>query len=141
MSTAKNASKRSATSTANATLLSTRKETASSVSSARAEVDAETGEDIRRATLDEILAMKDGGELYYNPDAPEGPDLPDSFWENAVWEGPRRTRPVHLKLDADVFAYFVQETGGKGHITRMQAVLKSYVRAQKAAADKRLPKG
>jgi len=35
---------------------------------------------------------------------------------------------VHLKLDPDVFAFFKQQ--GKGHITRMQDVLKAYVKAQ-----------
>ena len=42
---------------------------------------------------------------------------------------PRRTRSVHLKLDPEVFAFFVAETGCKGHPTRMQAVLKAYVEA------------
>lgn len=31
----------------------------------------------------------------------------------------------------EVFAFFVQKTGGKGHQTRMQAVLKAYVEARK----------
>ena len=31
-----------------------------------------------------------------------------------------------------VFAYFGTETGGKGHLTRMQAVLKAHVEAMKA---------
>jgi uncharacterized protein (DUF4415 family) len=104
-------------------------------------VDGATDEGIVRMSLEEARRRYDAGEVYVNPNAPEGPDLPDSFWENAVLEGPRRTRPVHLKLDSEVFAYFVKETGGKGHITRMQQVLKSYVKAQKAAAEKRAAKG
>lgn len=74
--------------------------------------------------------MKDRGELYHNPDAPEGPDLPDSFWENAVLVDPRGKTSVHLKLDADVFFFFKRQ--GKGHITRMQDVLRAYVKAQRA---------
>ncbi|UJW87747.1 BrnA antitoxin family protein [Devosia sp. SL43] len=73
--------------------------------------------------------MKDRGELYHNPDAPEGPDLPDSFWKNAVWVDPQGKTSVHLKLDPEVFFFFKQQ--GKGHITRMQDVLKAYVKAQR----------
>jgi uncharacterized protein (DUF4415 family) len=84
-------------------------------------------EDIRRASLDEVRAMKDRSEVYEFPDALEGPDLGEGFWDEAVWEPPRAgKRSVHLKLDPAVFDWFVQETGGTGHITRMQAVLKAY---------------
>ncbi|WP_201776110.1 BrnA antitoxin family protein [Devosia geojensis] len=34
---------------------------------------------------------------------------------------------VHLKLEPEVFDFFKSQ--GKGHITRMQNVLKAYVRA------------
>ncbi len=86
--------------------------------------------DIRRATLAELGAMRRRGELYYNPDAPEGPDLGEDFWANAVVVEPAVERTsVHLKLDPAVFDFFKQ--GGKGHLTRMQNVLKAYVEAQK----------
>lgn len=91
-------------------------------------------------SLDEAIRRYDAGEVYINRNAPEGPDLPDSFWENAVVYGPRLTRPVSLKLDAFVFQHFVDETGGKGHITRMQEVLKAYVRAMQAK-EKVMEKG
>ncbi|WP_254675516.1 BrnA antitoxin family protein [Devosia ureilytica] len=71
--------------------------------------------------------MKDRGDFYHNPDAPEGPDLPDSFWENAVAVDPQGKTSVHLKLDADVFFFFKRQ--GKGHITRMQDVLRAYMKA------------
>lgn len=71
--------------------------------------------------------MKERGEIYHNPDAPEGPDLSDSFWEKAVWEPPLAPTSVHLKLDPEVFEFFKRQ--GKGHITRMQDVLKAYVKA------------
>lgn len=86
-----------------------------------------TEENIKRATLAEIRAMKDRGEIYHNPDAPEGPELGDEFWENAVWVEPDHKTSVHLKLDAEVFFFFKSQ--GKGHITRMQDVLKAYVKA------------
>lgn len=88
-----------------------------------------TEENIKRYSLAELREMKDRGDLYHNPDAPEGPDLPDSFWENAVLVDPQGKTSVHLKLDTDVFFFFKRQ--GKGHITRMQDVLKAYVKAQK----------
>ena len=88
-----------------------------------------TVEDIRTATLEEIIAMRERGELYYDPDAPEGEELGPEFWANARIMPPLRSRSVHLKLDPEVFAYFVQITNGKGHLTRMQAVLKAYMKA------------
>ena len=90
-----------------------------------------TGANLKRASLEEILRRKAAGELYYNPDAPEGEDLGPEFWAKARIEGPKRTRSVHLKLDPEVFAYFVEITKGKGHLTRMQAVLKAYVEAHR----------
>jgi uncharacterized protein (DUF4415 family) len=71
--------------------------------------------------------MKDRGELYESDDAPEGPELGDEFWANAVLVPPMAPTSVHLKLDPEVFAYFKAQ--GKGHITRMQDVLKAYVKA------------
>lgn len=141
MTTASPVSKASATSVTTASSSSGRKEATPAASSVLAEVGVAIGNGLRRASLEDILAADARGELYHNPDAPEGPDLPDSFWENAVVVEPPKTRSVHLKIDAEVFHHFLAETGGKGHITRMQAVLKSYVKAQKAAAAKRLAKG
>lgn len=67
--------------------------------------------------------------------APPGPDLPDEFWEGAVVTYPEdwEKRSVHLKLEPEVFAYF--KAGGKGHLTRMQNVLKAYVKAQQKRAS------
>ena len=96
---------------------------------------------MRHFSLEELEAKYARGELRHNPNAPEGPDLPDSFWENAVVVEPPKTRSVHLKIDADVFQHFLAETGGRGHITRMQAVLKAYVKAKNAAVEKRAAKG
>ena len=75
--------------------------------------------------------MKEAGELHHDRAAPEGEDLGPEFWAKAQVEGPKRSRSVHLKLDPEVFEYFLQVTGGKGHLTRMQAVLKAYVAAHR----------
>lgn len=80
--------------------------------------------------------MKERGEIHPpRPDAPEGPDLRDEFWENAVLVDYREPTSVHLKLDPLVFAWFKQQ--GKGHLTRMQDVLRDYVRTE---MRKRKPK-
>jgi hypothetical protein len=72
--------------------------------------------------------MRDRGEF-----APPGPglreELPPGFWDNAELVNYNQPPPtsVHLKLDPEVFNYFKAQ--GKGHLTRMQNVLKAYVRA------------
>lgn len=91
-----------------------------------------TEENIRRYTAAELREMVARGEYHDSRDAPEGPDLPDSFWENAALFDTDQKTSVHLKLDSEVFFFFKSQ--GKGHITRMQDVLKAYVRAQKAKA-------
>jgi uncharacterized protein (DUF4415 family) len=77
--------------------------------------------------------MHEQGLLHYDPNAPEGPppgeELPDDFWDNAKIVFPKQPRSVHLKLDPDVFDYFKRQ--GKGHLTRMQEVLRAYVNAQR----------
>jgi len=91
-------------------------------------------QDIRRASLDDIKRMDEQGLLYHSPNAPDGPppeyaDLPDDFWDNAKIVFPKAPRSVHLKLDPDVFDYF--KSLGKGHLTKMQEVLRAYVAAQR----------
>ena len=90
---------------------------------------------IRRASLADIQRMDEEGLLYHNPNAPEGPppgeELPADFWDNAKIVFPKEPRSVHLKLDPDVFDYFKRQ--GKGHLTRMQEVLRAYVNAQRGS--------
>lgn len=75
--------------------------------------------------------MKEKGELTHDSLAPPGGEVLDAaFWAEASLVEPRAaTRSVHLKIDADVFEFF--KAGGKGHVTRMQEVLKAYVRAHR----------
>lgn len=61
----------------------------------------------------------------YEPDT----DLPDDFWATAVRVEPANRKSVHLRLKPDVFDFFIKQTGGKGHIAKMQAVLKAYADA------------
>jgi len=74
--------------------------------------------------------MERRGELYpTRPDAEEI-ELDDSFWAHAKVIPPLfpRKASVHLRLDQDVLEWF--KTQGKGHLTRMNAVLRAYVYAQ-----------
>jgi uncharacterized protein (DUF4415 family) len=77
-----------------------------------AKVDAMTEADLERA----IAEDEDERDL--------GPD-----WARAELVMPRPRQSVHLRLEPEVVDYF--KDGGKGHITRMQAVLRAYVDAQK----------
>lgn len=75
--------------------------------------------------------MYDRGELDQTDESGMVEELPDDFWDNAVVVEPP-PRSVHLKLEPEVFQFF--KSGGKGHLTRMQNVLKAYVKAQKTRA-------
>ena len=93
---------------------------------------------IKRASLAEITRMRERGELFHDPNAPEGPDLGKDFWKHAMVMPPLGKRSVHLRLDPGIFEYFMAEAGGKGHLTRMQDVLKSYVNAKRNDKSRRL---
>jgi uncharacterized protein (DUF4415 family) len=84
----------------------------------------------KTASLEDIRAMKARGET--RPTRPEAPevDLPDGFWDTATLEPPKTKQPVTLRVDPDIIAFFKSQ-GQKGHLTRMHAVLRSYVDAQK----------
>ena len=81
--------------------------------------------------MDEIKAMRARGESKTRPDAPDGPPLGDDFWANAVLVEPANRKSVHLRLQPEVFDFFIKQTGGKGHIAKMQAVLKAYADAHR----------
>ena len=87
---------------------------------------------MKRASLASIRMMKDRGELFHDAKAPEGESLGPDFWAKATLETPKTPRSVHLKLDPAVFEFFYKESKGKGHLTKMQNVLKAYVSAHKA---------
>ena len=91
--------------------------------------------DIRTASLTELRKMKDRGELH--PAAPDAEEieLDESFWRNArvvmPADGPKTS--VHLRIDPDVFDWFKGQ--GKGHLTRMNAVLRAYYEANRKKAS------
>ena len=85
-----------------------------------------TSESIRRASLAELREMTNRGEVKPGNPQTEDDQLPAEFWDSANVVVPPKTS-VHLKLDPEVFDFF--KRGGKGHLTRMQAVLAAYARA------------
>jgi uncharacterized protein (DUF4415 family) len=87
-----------------------------------------TGKDIRKASLAELREMADRGDIRRVAAQPEDDLLPEAFWEEAELVAPQGKTSVHLKLEPEVFAFF--KRGGRGHITRMQAVLTAYARAK-----------
>jgi uncharacterized protein (DUF4415 family) len=80
-----------------------------------AKTDAMTDEELER------LIAEDEDERGIQPD-----------WTKARLVLPQARQSVHLRLDRDIIAFFKSQ--GKGHISRMQAVLKAYVEAHRQRA-------
>ena len=87
---------------------------------------------IVRHSLSEIKAMREQGKDRTRADAPEAKSLGAEFWRSARVVMPSGKTSVHLRLDSDVVEWF--RARGKGHLTRMNAVLRAYVEAQKHCA-------
>ena len=78
-------------------------------------VDAMTDEELER------LIAEDEDERGIRPD-----------WTRARLILPHAKQSVHLRLEQDIIDFF--KSHGKGHISRMQAVLKAYVDAHRPHA-------
>jgi len=73
--------------------------------------------------------MRELGKDRTRTDAPEAKSLGAEFWRSARVVIPNGKTSVHLRIDNDVVEWF--RARGKGHLTRMNAVLRAYVEAQK----------
>ena len=78
----------------------------------------------------EDLRKRGGGKT--SPRAPAAESLGAEFWKSARVVMPSGKTSVHLRIDRDVVEWF--KSRGKGHLTRMNAVLRAYVEAQKRCA-------
>jgi uncharacterized protein (DUF4415 family) len=87
---------------------------------------------IVRHSLSEIESLRARGLDQTRPDAQPAESLGDDFWKSARVVIPPGKTSVHLRLDGDVVEWF--KSRGKGHLTRMNAVLRAYVEAQKRIA-------
>lgn len=88
--------------------------------------------DTRRSSLDELRARHESGGTLPDRDSGGGVELPGDFWDDAELVVRKPKKSVHLRVDAEVLEFFKAQ--GKGHLTRMNAVLKSYVEARKTGS-------
>ena len=75
---------------------------------------------------EKLLAMSDA-DIDYS----DIPELGDDFWANAKVIMPEKPvkKQISIKIDREVLDYFRKD--GPGYQTRMNAVLKSFVRASR----------
>ena len=67
-------------------------------------------------------------------DLSDSPELNDSFFENATLIMPEPKKSVSLRIDSDVLDWYKHQ--GPGYQTRMNAVLRMYMRAQNKSVTK-----
>jgi uncharacterized protein (DUF4415 family) len=80
-----------------------------------------------RVSLEALKTRADAGITLTRADAPKYA-VDESFWGGAVLVVPSANKTsVHLRVDADVLDWFRQQ--GKGHLTHMNLVLRSYMEA------------
>lgn len=72
--------------------------------------------------LDKIIA-EDEDERDFQPD-----------WTQAKLVFVEQKQSIHLRLEQEIIDFFKAQGKGKGHISRMQAVLKAYVDAHRQHA-------
>lgn len=87
---------------------------------------------IVKYSLSEIESMRARGLDKTRANAPRAESLGADFWKSARVVIPPGKTSVHLRLDRDVVEWF--KARGKGHLTRMNAVLRAYVETQKRSA-------
>jgi uncharacterized protein (DUF4415 family) len=85
--------------------------------------------DTKRYSTETLRAERARGKTRPRADAPVYP-VDEEFWRNAqVVMPPPGKASVHLRLDADVLEWFREQ--GRGHLSRMNAVLRSFMEAHK----------
>jgi uncharacterized protein (DUF4415 family) len=82
----------------------------------------------KTASLEELREMRSNGEVKSTRhDAPEL-DMPEGFWDVAIPQESKTKKQLNMRVDPDIIEYFKAQ--GNGHLTRMHAVLRSYVDAK-----------
>lgn len=87
---------------------------------------------IVKYSLGEIEKLRQRGADKTSSRAPAAGPLGEEFWRSARVVMPSGKTSVHLRIDSDVVEWF--RSRGKGHLTRMNAVLRAYVETQKRCA-------
>ncbi len=85
---------------------------------------------ISKKRLAEIEAIKDA-----DIDTSDIPELGDKFFKNARIVMPTGSgkRSISLRVDEDVLEWFKSQ--GKGHLTRMNAVLRAYYQSHQSESE------
>ncbi|MDR2189082.1 MAG: BrnA antitoxin family protein [Azonexus sp.] len=81
----------------------------------------------QKARMDAVAAMPED-QISYK----DAPYLPDAVWLKAAAELPSKKQQITLRLDAEVLEFFKHM--GARYQSRINAVLLSYVKANKAQA-------
>ncbi|MEN3209631.1 BrnA antitoxin family protein [Methylorubrum populi] len=76
-------------------------------------------------------ALTDEAIEHRAADDPDAGAIPAEFWDTATPVEAETKEQITLRLDADVLRHF--RSTGKGYQSRINAVLKSYVRAKEKA--------
>ena len=76
-----------------------------------------------------LKAMKDE-DIDYS----DIPELTAEFWEQAKVTMPRHKQPVFIRIDGDVLQWLKQQ--GKGYQTRINAILRSYMKAHQGESKR-----
>jgi uncharacterized protein (DUF4415 family) len=83
--------------------------------------------DTRHYSLEELKDLRARGKTKTRPDAPVR-EIEADFWKHAHLVLPTPPKAsVHLRVDSDVLEWFRRQ--GRGHLSRMNAVLRSYMEA------------
>jgi len=68
----------------------------------------------------------------------DSPELDSSFFENATLKLPELKKSVNIRIDSDVLEWYKHQ--GPGYQTRMNAVLRMYMKTKREIADKKAVK-
>lgn len=82
----------------------------------------------QKARLAAVASMPDE-QIDYS----DAPVLPDAVWMKAAGRLPDTKKQITLRIDAEVLEFF--KGTGRRYQSRMNAVLRSYVKAHKANAE------
>lgn len=90
-----------------------------------------TEKNMKKGGLSDLRTMKERGEMRPSVNAEPASGLPKGFWDDAELVNHTKTKePISLRVDSDILEFFKAQ--GKGHLTRMNAVLRSYVDAHRS---------
>ena len=88
---------------------------------------------VGRADLARLRRMTDAEIERTSP--PELKDLPNDFWDSAELVPAVVKEPISLRVDTDVLAWFRAQ--GPRYQSRMNAVLRAYMKAKETSPKKR----